>query len=172
MTRRTSLAALLFLAVLLPTAGCKEQPPAPKEPLGPDVWFEMRIGEVDIKVQVVVRPLELQKGLMHRPFLGDDEGMVFIYPEPGARSFWMRNTLIPLDIGFFTPKGELREVRAMNPLDENPTVSYSDDIQIGIETNQGWYHARGLKPGAQLDMKLLKAALVARGFDPKALGLR
>jgi len=172
MTRRTSFAALLFLALLLPTAGCKEDAAPTKEPLGPEAWFEMRIGDVDIKVQVVVRPLELQQGLMHRPFLGEDEGMVFIYPAPGARSFWMRNTLIPLDIGFFTPDGKLSEVRAMNPLDENPVVSYSDKIQIGIETNQGWYHARGLKPGAKLDMEALKDALVARGFEPKAVGFR
>lgn len=172
MMRRRSPAALLFLVLILPTAGCREDAAPPKEPLGPEAWFPVQVGKVDLKVQVMVRPLEVQQGLMHRPFLGEDEGMVFIYPAPGARSFWMRNTLIPLDIGFFTPDGELSEVRAMNPLDENPVVSYSQNIQIGIETNQGWYQARGLKPGAKLDMAALKEALVARGFDPKAVGLR
>lgn len=172
MTRTRTWAASLLLALLLPVAGCKEEAAAPREPLGPEAWFPLRVGDVELKVQVVVRPNELRQGLMHRPFLGETEGMVFVYPAPGAHSFWMRNTLIPLDIGFFSPAGELREVRAMNPLDENLVTSYSADIQFAIETNQGWYRANGVKPGAKLDMAALKVALVARGFEPGAMGVR
>jgi uncharacterized membrane protein (UPF0127 family) len=84
----------------------------------------------------------------------------------------MRNTLIPLDIGFFDAKGVLREVRAMNPLDESPVTSFASDIQFAVEMNQGWYRANGVKPGAKLDMEALRAALVARGFDPRATGVR
>jgi uncharacterized membrane protein (UPF0127 family) len=120
----------------------------------------------------VVRPLELQQGLMHRPMVGDDEGMLFVYPEPSGRSFWMRNTLVPLDIGFFDAKGVLREVQAMHPLDESPVTSFATDIQFAVEMNQGWYREHGLKPGAQLDMAALRKAILARGFDPKVIGVK
>jgi uncharacterized membrane protein (UPF0127 family) len=172
MTNIKALPVLLLLAVALAVAGCKEDPPPPAIPLGPESWFPYKIGDVAVKLQVVVRPTEVQQGQMHRPMLGDNEGMLFVYPEPGARSFWMRNTLIPLDIGFFDAKGVLREVRAMNPLDESPVTSFASDIQFAVEMNQGWYRANGVKPGAKLDMEALRAALVARGFDPRATGVR
>ena len=167
--RSLPLALLVSISIFL--GGCKEDAP-PAVPKGPEAWFPIKIGSVELKVQVMVRSMELQQGLMHRAMLGDDEGMVFVYPDEGGRSFWMRNTLIPLDIGFFSPSGELSEVRQMNPLDETPITSYSSEIQFAIETNQGWYHENGVKPGAKLDMKALEAAIVARGFDLKALGLK
>lgn len=152
--------------------GCNESSPAPKEPAGPETRFPIRVGEVTVQMQLAVRPLEMQQGLMHRTFLGDDEGMIFVYARPAQMSFWMRNTVIPLDIGFFDGGGKLTQVRAMHPLDENPVESASDSIQFSLEMNQGWYRERGIKPGAQLDLGALRKALKARGFDPKALGMR
>ena len=169
-TRRVLATTMVALAMLV--GGCKEDTAPPAAPLGADAWFPFKIGDVAVKLQVVVRPMEVQKGLMHRPMLGDNEGMLFVYPEAGGRSFWMRNVTIPLDIGFFSPDGVLHEVRAMNPLDENPVTSFSSEIQFAVEMNQGWYRANGVKPGAKLDMAVLKEALVARGFDPRDAGLR
>jgi uncharacterized membrane protein (UPF0127 family) len=172
MTNLRIVSTTLILALALVTGGCKEDATPPAETLGADAWFPFKIGDVAVKLQVVVRPMELQQGLMHRAVLGDDEGMLFVYPEPSGRSFWMRNVTIPLDIGFFDAAGVLREVRAMNPLDENPVASVSSSIQFAVEMNQGWYRKHGLKPGAQLDMAALRAALVSRGFEPRAVGLR
>jgi uncharacterized membrane protein (UPF0127 family) len=162
----------LTLALALTVGGCKEDATPTAETLGAEAWFPFKIGDVAVKLQVVVRPMELQQGLMHRAMLGDDEGMLFVYPEPSGRSFWMRNTLIPLDIGFFDAKGVLREVQAMNPLDENPVTSFSSSIQFAVEMNQGWYREHGLKPGAQLDMAALRKAILSRGFDPKVIGVK
>lgn len=172
MTNLRIVSSALILALALVAGGCKEDATPAAEPLGADAWFPFKIGGVAVKLQVVVRPMEMQQGLMHRTVLGDDEGMLFVYPEPSGRSFWMRNVTIPLDIGFFSPDGVLREVQAMNPLDENRVTSYSSDIQFAVEMNQGWYRANGVKPGAKLDMEALRAALVARGFDPRANGIR
>ncbi|HEY5551178.1 MAG TPA: DUF192 domain-containing protein [Opitutaceae bacterium] len=171
MTNFRTVTAALVLALCLLAGGCQEDAPS-ATPLGVDAWFPIRIGTTEVKMQLAVRPMELQQGLMHRAFLGEDEGMLFVYPEASDRSFWMRNTLIPLDIGFFSPDGVLREVRAMNPLDENPVTSFSSEIQFAVEMNQGWYREKGIKPGTQLDMAALRAALVARGFDPRAVGVR
>lgn len=172
MTNLRLVSTALALALAALAGGCKEDAPPPAAPLGAETWFPFTIGGVAVKLQVVVRSLEMQQGLMNRPMLGDNEGMLFVYPDPGDRGFWMRNTLIPLDIGFFTPDGTLREVHAMNPLDENRVTSFSSDIQFAVEMNQGWYRAHGVKPGAKLDMAALRSALKARGLDPRASGVR
>ena len=164
------LPAALLISFALVAGGCKEDAP-PAKPKGMDAWFPIRLGKVDVKMQVAVRSFEQQQGLMHRAMLGDDEAMIFVYGDTSGRSFWMRDTLIPLDIGFFDRDGVLREVHAMNPLDENPVTSVSDSIQFAVETNQGWYRNHGVKPGAALDLAALKKALTARGFDPLKLGL-
>lgn len=163
---------LFLLALALASGGCKEDAAPPKAPAGPETWFPVGIDRVEVKMQLAVRPLEMQQGLMHRPLLGDDEAMIFVYPQPAKMSFWMRNTLIPLDIGYFDSEGVLREIHPMHPLDESQTPSISDAIQFAVETNQGWYRAHGIKPGARLDLDALRDALDARGFDPQALGVR
>ncbi len=164
-------AAVLF-CVISTMSGCNDTSPPAASPAGPETRFLIRIGDATVGMQLAVRPLEVQQGLMHRPFLGENEGMVFVYAEPARLGFWMRNTVIPLDIGFFDRDGVLREIRAMHPHDENPVESASESIQFAVEMNQGWYRGHGLKPGARLDLEALKKALKARGFDPRQFGMR
>jgi hypothetical protein len=57
------------------------------------------------------------------------------------------------------------------PFDEKPVPSRSQRLQFVVETNQGWFKANGVKPGARLEMKALSAALAARGFDPQNFGI-
>ncbi len=113
----------------------------------------------------------MQMGLMHRRDLKPDQGMIFIYQRPDRMSFYMRNTPTPLDIGFFTADGVLREKYPMHPFDETSVTSRSDRIQFSVEMNQGWYDRNGVRPGAQLDLKAVAEALAARGLDPKDYGL-
>ena len=108
---------------------------------------------------------------MERRDLGRDDGMIFVYEKPQQMSFWMRNTPTALDIGFFDSAGVLREVYPLYPFDERSVTSHSDQLQFALELNQGWFRANDVKPGAQLDLKALGAALKARGFDPKRYGL-
>ncbi|MBI5691250.1 MAG: DUF192 domain-containing protein [Verrucomicrobia bacterium] len=122
-------------------------------------------------MQLAVRPLEMQRGLMERRDLGRDDGMIFIYDRPQAMSFWMRNTPTPLDIGFFRGDGVLAEIYPLHPFDEKSVSSRSTDLQFALEVNQGWYRENGIKPGAKLDLAAVAAALRERGFDPARYGL-
>lgn len=56
--------------------------------------------ENNFHLEVADEPYELQRGLMSRPFLAPNRGMIFAYPDERKRSFWMKNTLIPLDVIF------------------------------------------------------------------------
>jgi uncharacterized membrane protein (UPF0127 family) len=119
-----------------------------------------------VRMRLAVRGHEQQRGLMHVREMPADEGMIFVYPKPQRMSFWMRNTYIPLDIGFFDASGTLLEVHPMFPHVEDPVASVSDEIRYALEMNQGWYAANGLGPGAKLDIAGLREALRARGFEP------
>jgi uncharacterized membrane protein (UPF0127 family) len=134
-------------------------------------FFPIKVGERTVRMQLAVRPDEMQRGLMGRRDLGRDDGMIFVYDRPQQMTFWMRNTPTPLDIGFFRPDGVLAEIYALHPFDEKTVSSRGTELKYALEMNQGWYQANGVKPGAQLDLKALAAALQARGFVPAKLGL-
>lgn len=156
----------------LTLAGCEE--PAPEVVATPKTaadFFEIRVGDKTVRMQLAVRPGEMERGLMERRDLGRDEGMIFVYERPQRLSFWMRNTPTPLDIGFFNASGMLEEIYPMYPFDETPVRSRSTLLSLALEMNQGWFSQNGVKPGAQLDVQALAAALRERGFEPAKFGL-
>lgn len=134
-------------------------------------FFPVRLGERVVHLQFAVTGSEMQRGLMGRRDLAPEQGMIFVYAQPQRLSFWMRNTPTPLDIGYFTSDGVLREIYAMHPFDETAIPSVRSDLQFAVEMNQGWYQRNEVKPGAQLDLAAVKAALKARGFPLRAFGL-
>jgi uncharacterized membrane protein (UPF0127 family) len=137
-----------------------------------DDRFAIKVGERTVQAQIAALPAELQKGLMFRKSMGKDEGMIFVFTAPQQQGFWMRNTTLPLDIGYFDPTGELKEIYPLYPLDERPVPSRSRNIQFCLEMNQGWFKRHDVKPGAKLDLKAVAEALRARGLNPEQAGLR
>lgn len=134
-------------------------------------FFPIKVGDKTVRMQLAVRPLEMQRGLMERRDLGRDDGMIFVYDKPQQMSFWMRNTPTPLDIGFFDASGVLQEVYPLHPYDERSVASRGSELKFALEVNQGWYRDNGVKPGAKLDLGALAEALKARGFEPHKFGL-
>jgi uncharacterized protein len=133
--------------------------------------FSIKVGDQVVRMQLAVRPNEMQRGLMERRNLGSDEGMIFVYERPQQMSFWMHNTPTPLDIGFFGHEGTLQEVYPLHPFDETSVTSRGSDLQFALEVNQGWFREKAVKPGAKLDLRALAAALKERGFEPRKFGL-
>ena len=111
------------------------------------------------------------RGLMFRTELGDFEGMIFPYDGTRAQSFWMKNTWIPLDIGFFDSEGVLIEVRKLHPHEEESVKSTSRNILFAIELNRNGYRDANASLGAKLNLDDLKNALKARGINPEKHGL-
>lgn len=171
-------AALALLAAGLLQAGCGADKPtvadAPIATATPKTvadFFPIQVGGKTVRMQLAVRPVEMQRGLMDRRELGRDDGMLFVYDKPQVLGFWMRNTPTALDIGYFDAGGTLREIYPMHPFDERTVTSRSEHLQFALEMNQGWYGQNGVHAGAQLDLAALATALRARGFDPKNFGL-
>ena len=163
------LTSFILLAALCACGGKKEAGTAPKSV---NDYFEISLGAQKVRMQVAALPDEVPRGLMFRKSLGRDEGMLFVFPRPQKLSFWMRNTTVPLDIGYFDADGALREIYPMYPLDEKSVVSRGRDLKFALEMNQGWFRDRGVKPGDKLDLAAVREALQARELRPEAFGLR
>ncbi len=109
-----------------------------------------------ITAEVVLTPQEQAQGMMYRPYLGDDEGMLFSFEEIAPRGFWMFNTLIPLDIVWIDSNKRIVEISEMTPpclgTDPRECPSYGGTIESGyvLELAAGRVAAHGLEVGDQL----------------------
>jgi uncharacterized membrane protein (UPF0127 family) len=115
----------------------------------------MKINGVPAWVELALTEEERQHGLMFRPHMSPDDGMLFAYPAEDNHSFWMKNTLIPLDIAFFADDGTLLNVNEtpMYPDPRNPGNSYATSNSKGaaryvLEMNLGWFRKKGLVDGS------------------------
>ena len=137
--------------VAMETAGFDA--PDPVEGLG-DVQ-EALIGGQVFRLEVARTSQERAKGLMGREHLERDSAMLFVFAEEAQRSFWMKNTLIPLDILFLDSNGVVVDVQTMTPQPDAPdselTVYPSAaPARYAIEMNAGLAKELGIEPGAQV----------------------
>jgi len=117
------------------------------------------INEDELKIfcEVADSPSERAEGLMYRTELEQDKGMLFIFDSPRDVSFWMKNTLIPLDIIFVTEHGFVTNVAEAEPelgvADADLTRYQSDGpILYVIEINQGLSAANGIHTGTYVNI--------------------
>ena len=105
-------------------------------------------------VEVADEPEEWQHGLMERPTLAPEAGMLFIFPEVAPRSFWMMNTLIALDILFVDAQGYIinmhENVPPCLPPRRCPTYASAAPAQYVLEIAGGQSRASGMRVGDRL----------------------
>ena len=117
----------------------------------PDV-ADLRDSDSELRFRVEVADTEAARarGLMHREEMARFAGMLFVYPQAGPVAFWMRNTLIPLDMLFFDPEGRLTHIHENAiPLDET-AIPGGDNVRFVLEINGGLVAELGIEPGAEL----------------------
>lgn len=169
---RFAAAAAALLALALSGCGSGRTADAPAAVKGPSEHFTIGVGGHPAWLQLAVLSAEQEHGLMQRPDLGRDEGMIFVYARPQRQSYWMRNCPEALDIAYVTADGGIAEIYPMYPFDERPVLSRSDQVKYAVEMRQGWFAANGVRPGAGIDLKAVAGALRARGFEPADYGLQ
>lgn len=102
------------------------------------------------KVELAVTSPEKQRGLMYRKSMKDDWGMLFIYDGDAPRSFWMKNTFIPLDMVFIDSAGEVVGiVEDAEPLTLEPR-SVDEPARYVLELNTGVAAQSGIVKGARM----------------------
>ncbi|MGH2591663.1 MAG: DUF192 domain-containing protein, partial [Actinomycetota bacterium] len=135
--RRTT--SPLLISVVLTLGGCSEPAPEPSGTERAQIVIEADGGTVRLDVEVADDADERQVGLMGRTSLEEDAGMVFVFPEPTAASFWMKDTLIPLSIAFWNDDGAVAAILDMEPCEADPCPSYDPGVEFtfALEVNQG-----------------------------------
>ena len=106
-------------------------------------------------VEMAMTPMQQEYGLMCRKALAGDRGMLFDFGGPTDNvGFWMRNTLIGLDIVYIRPDGTILSIaRNAAPLDENP-IPAGGTIRAVLEIRAGRAAELGLQPGDRVDQRI------------------
>ena len=142
-----------LIAAALATLGALAQP----------AWAECAPARVDLRdgdaaarfsVEIARTPEEQARGLMDRPAMATGAGMLFVYDTPRTTAFWMRNTLIPLDMIFVAEDGTVTKIHTAEPLDETPVPSGGEVVAV-LEINGGLAARLGLEEGAEVRSPLL-----------------
>lgn len=120
-----------------------------------NVYFPESNTSLDI--EVADTPSEREKGLMYREKLPIERGMLFVFPEEDYRGFWMKNTLIPLDMIFVNAEGEIINIEEAvpepNTSEENLTIYRSDELaKYVIETNSSFTERRNVEEGDRVEI--------------------
>jgi uncharacterized protein len=101
---------------------------------------------ISLSIEIADTPDERATGLMNRPSLPEDAGMLFDFGADTNSGFWMRNTLIPLSIAFINSDGEILHIEDMQPMTED--LHFSPSLyRYAIEVNQRWYADNGIGVG-------------------------
>lgn len=161
--------ALVWLSLDGPLAGCTpsndQKTPAPvpyaatgsplsagaaPKPATPQVVLTATGGRtLTVTAELALTAAEQEKGLMDRPALAKDSGMIFVFRDDGPRRFWMKNTLIPLDMIFIDRTGTVVHVEEKTrPFDLTPRGPDTPSRYV-LEVDAGTAEAYGIGPGAK-----------------------
>ena len=111
---------------------------------------EISIKGHSVVVELADEPHERSLGLMHRKTMSAGEGMLFVYPEAKPRSFWMKNTYLPLSIAFISEEGMIINISQMTP-QSLESVPSSGPAKFALEVPQGWFREQGITAGLAVD---------------------
>ena len=111
--------------------------------------IQLNAGIHNILAEVARTQDERALGLMFRPSMPANAGMLFEFEQPGVQCFWMRNTLLPLSAAFVADDGKVVNIEDMQPQSDDSHCS-GQPVRYVLEMNQGWFAKRGIKPGFKL----------------------
>jgi len=139
----------------------KNQAKPKEKPFNPARMFQLKdLQVIDIKINkktfktwVMDTPGKLEEGMMFlkNEDVEDNEAMIFIYNAPEDLNFWMKNTLIPLDIAYVTDRKVIHHIAHMKALDETAVPSRGP-VQYAIEFKLGALKKYGVTQGMKVEM--------------------
>jgi uncharacterized protein len=133
-----ALLAAFVLVLMLPLAACSDEG---------RLTIESRGGTHSFSVEIVDTPETRAQGLMYREALAPDAGMLFDFKESRPVSFWMRNTLIPLDMIFITAEGLVANVHAQARPHDPTSIPSDGPVMFVLEIPGGRAAELGIAAG-------------------------
>jgi uncharacterized membrane protein (UPF0127 family) len=141
--KRTLVRLALIAGAAAPFPGSAQQP----QPQLPTI--QLNAGLHLVQAEVANTFQTRMTGLMHRPELRANSGMLFVFPDLAPHCMWMKNTLVPLSVAFIDERGVILNIADMQPLDETSHCA-KGPARFALEMNQGWFAAKGIKAGAKI----------------------
>ena len=136
---RSILYASLLLA--LPLAANTQQPQLP--------MVRLTAGMHVVQAEVADSFGSRMQGLMQRPSLAPNHGMLFLFDSDERQCMWMKNTLIALSVAFIDSGGAIVNVADMQPHSEESHCS-AKPARYALEMTRGWFRDKGVKPGVRI----------------------
>jgi uncharacterized protein len=111
--------------------------------------------KVVLRVEIADTRAERQQGLMNRRSLPAKAGMVFRYPQDTSGGFWMKNTLIPLDIAFYDRRGRIVRILTMTPCRRDPCRIYAPGVayRAALEVNAHSFRRWNVRVGDRIAVR-------------------
>ena len=114
------------------------------------------VGDTKVYVEVPETPAEMARGLMHRENLGENAGMIFVFDKEAKHSFWMKNTLIPLDMIFINAENKIVDILTAVPCKQDPCENYTpkENALYVLEVNKGFSEKHNLQIGEEVKLNI------------------
>lgn len=116
----------------------------------PLLTYPLKIRNHEIRVEVADTEDARRQGLMFRERLGENAGMIFLYPQAEVTAMWMRNTRMPLSVAFIDGRGRILNIEDMVPFSEDAHSSRGA-AAYALEVNRGWFGKRGIRAGDRVE---------------------
>ncbi|HET7336249.1 MAG TPA: DUF192 domain-containing protein [Rhizomicrobium sp.] len=151
---RFFLAAAVAGLLLMATQGCslaQSEPPVPQVALPvSDLTITTARGPVHFTVELANTDEARRRGLMYREQMAADHGMLFDFGRPAYQAFWMKNTILPLDMIFIRDDGTISSIAANTTPYSLAAVRSQEPVRAVLEINAGRAAALGIMPGQQV----------------------
>jgi hypothetical protein len=112
-----------------------------------------------LQVEIARTGAERERGLMGRRSLAAKAGMVFLYSQPHRGAFWMKDTLIPLDIAFYDGRGRILRILTMQPCRRDPCPVYDPNVAFrgALEVKAGSFRRWGVRAGDRIVVRATRS---------------
>ncbi|MBW2985977.1 DUF192 domain-containing protein [Candidatus Woesearchaeota archaeon] len=116
----------------------------------------VKIGDTTVFVELALTYKVQMKGLMFREHLSEDQGMLFVFEKDEPRSFWMKNTLIPLDMIFIDSDFEIVDIKTAVPCEKDPCKSYVSkaNAKYVLEVNSDFAEKHKIEIGDEVKLNI------------------
>ena len=132
---------ILFLcSFFIILSGCGQYSDKPQN----DNFIPLNINGNTLYVELANTPQTRRQGLMFRDELQKNYGMLFVFDDENYRSFWMKNTKIPLSIAYIKTNGQITDILNMKPYDLRSYKS-TQKVRYALEVNKNWFTEQGIK---------------------------
>ena len=124
----------------------------------------LRIGATEMDAEICRTITEISTGLMFRPGIGPEEGMIFLFNGPHQPAFYMKNVSFDIDVAYIDPEGVILEIVRLKAQDRTPVAAKSDQVQFVLEAAPEYFTKHNLGPGTLImtDRGSLKGLLLGR----------